>query len=309
MLRKIRESVAFWTTTPKRLEKFVETACQLNICCDKKLVLDCKTRWNSTFFMLSTAIDYKDVFPRLSHREPQYKNVPNDLDWNLAKEICEMLELFYEVTEIFSGTKYPTSNLYFPNICEIKLSMSNLIGSPYVEIRLMATNMIEKFNKYWGEIHNLLPVATVLDLRFKMKLVEFYFPGNEDSVYEIEKVQQICDELVDEYKKKYHSSGNVSQSSFQFEMTTGVGKKVGVKDRLASFDAFVYSTTNLDARKLEIDTYLEEPVLPRSSEFDILSWWKANSNKFKQISNFANNSKRYFSHSNIYSSIGVYIQY
>ena len=123
----------------------------------------------------------------------------------MAKEICERLELFYEVTEIFFGTKYPTSNLYFPNICEIKLSMSNWIGSPYVEIRLMAKNMIEKFNKYWGEIHNLLVVATVLDLRFKMKLVEFYFPkifGNEDSMYEIGKVQPICDELVDEYKKK-----------------------------------------------------------------------------------------------------------
>ena len=43
-VEKILESVAFWTATPKRLEKFVKTACQLNICCDKKLVLDCKTR-------------------------------------------------------------------------------------------------------------------------------------------------------------------------------------------------------------------------------------------------------------------------
>ena len=84
--------------------------------------------------MIITLIDYKDVFSCLSHREPQYKYVPNDLDLNLAKEICERLELFYEVTEIFYETKYPTSNLYFPNIREIKLSMSNWIGSPYVEI-------------------------------------------------------------------------------------------------------------------------------------------------------------------------------
>ena len=121
-------------------------------------------------------------------------------------------------------------------------------------LRMMTTNMIKKFNKYWGEIHNLLAIATVLDPRFKMKLVEFYFPkifGNEDSMYEIGKVRQICDELVDEYKKKYHSSGNISQSStssFQFEMTTGARKKVGAKDHLASFDKFVYSTTNLDTR-------------------------------------------------------------
>ena len=42
-VEKIRESIAFWVATPKRLEKFVETARQLNISCDKKLVLDCKT--------------------------------------------------------------------------------------------------------------------------------------------------------------------------------------------------------------------------------------------------------------------------
>ena len=70
-------------------------------------------------------------------------------------------------------------------------------------------------------------------------------------------------------------------------MTTGAGKKVGAKDRLASFDAFVCSTTNLDARRSEIDTYLEEPVLPRSSDFDILSWWKGNSSKYPILQTIA----------------------
>ena len=128
-----------------------------------------------------------------------------------------------------------------------------------------------------------------------MKLVEFYFPkifGHEDSKYEIEKVLKICDELVDQYKKKYHSSGNVSQSStsyFQFEMTTDVGKKMGAKDCLANFDAFVCSTTNLDTRRSEIDTYLKEHVLPRSSDFDILAWRKINSSKYLILQTIARN--------------------
>ena len=94
--------------------------------------------------------------------------------------------MFYEVTKIFSMTKCPKANLYLPIICEIKLSMCNWMGSSYVEIKLMAASIIEKFNKYWSEVHNLLAVATVLDPRFKMKLVEFYFPkifGNEESKY------------------------------------------------------------------------------------------------------------------------------
>jgi len=63
---KVRESANYWTTTPKREEKFIETCAQLSIPLSRKLVLDYKTRWNSTFLMLQVAIKYKDVFDQLS---------------------------------------------------------------------------------------------------------------------------------------------------------------------------------------------------------------------------------------------------
>ena len=56
-IEKIRDSVAFWTATPKREEKFEDVVHQLHITHGKKLSLDCATRWNSTFFMLQTAIE------------------------------------------------------------------------------------------------------------------------------------------------------------------------------------------------------------------------------------------------------------
>ncbi|KAL6327845.1 hypothetical protein AAG906_026519 [Vitis piasezkii] len=62
-------SVAYWSATPSRMEKFEDAARQLRIPCNKKLSLDCKTRWNSTYLMLSIAVTYKDVFPRLKQRE------------------------------------------------------------------------------------------------------------------------------------------------------------------------------------------------------------------------------------------------
>jgi len=68
-IEKVRESVNFWTTTPKREEKFKETCVHLNICYNKRLVLDCKTRWNSTFLMLKVVIEYKEVFDQLSQRD------------------------------------------------------------------------------------------------------------------------------------------------------------------------------------------------------------------------------------------------
>ncbi|KAL5563458.1 hypothetical protein UlMin_033205 [Ulmus minor] len=69
-VERIRDSIAFWTTTPKRLEKFDESVRHLNIPCSKVLYLDINTRWNSTYLMLSTVLSYKDVFSRLRQHEP-----------------------------------------------------------------------------------------------------------------------------------------------------------------------------------------------------------------------------------------------
>lgn len=43
-IEKVRESVSYWTTTPKRKEKFIETCSQMNMSIGRKLILDCKTR-------------------------------------------------------------------------------------------------------------------------------------------------------------------------------------------------------------------------------------------------------------------------
>ena len=100
----IRDSVAYWSATPSRVEKFREACKQLDMSFDKKLVLDCKTRWNSTYDMLATAIDYREVFCRVQHLDRHYKSLPTDDDWDLADEICKKLALFYEVTNLFSGS-------------------------------------------------------------------------------------------------------------------------------------------------------------------------------------------------------------
>nr|XP_048321651.1 zinc finger BED domain-containing protein DAYSLEEPER-like [Ziziphus jujuba var. spinosa] len=242
-------------------------------------------RWNSTYLMLATALKYRTVFPRLKQRESLYKCLPSDQDWDLAKEVCERLELFYEVTEIFSGTKYPTANLFFPHICEIRMSICDWLTSSCEEIRLMAAGMISKFEKYWSETHGIMAIATLLDPRYKMKVIEYYFPliYGDEGVHKIAIIRQICYDLVKEYQSKRNLSANVPNVlSSQSNMSPS-----GKKDRLAKFDLFVSSTTNLDNVKSELDRYLEEPVLPRSNDFDILAWWKVNAMKYPTLHNIA----------------------
>ena len=79
-IERIRDSVIYWTGSPKMRQKFEKNARQLCVQCTKELVLDCKTRWNSTYLMLSIILIYKDVFPCLAKRETSYTCLPYDYD-------------------------------------------------------------------------------------------------------------------------------------------------------------------------------------------------------------------------------------
>lgn len=115
-------------------------------------------------------------FKRLTQQEPQYKSLPSDDDWKMATEICEKLEIFYKVTELFSGTQYPTSNVYFPKVCEIRLALNEWIFSSNSTIQGMADSMIPKFEKYWSMINGVMTIGVILDPRLKMKLLNYFFP-------------------------------------------------------------------------------------------------------------------------------------
>lgn len=72
--------------------------------------------------------------------------------------------------------------------------------------------------------------------------------------------------LVNEYKshdaKETHSSFNTSDTGMDVD---------DFGDSLGGYDLFVSSTSNVDTYKFELDSYLEENVLPRTINFDILA--------------------------------------
>ena len=64
--------------------------------------------------------------------------------------------------------------------------------------------MLAKFHNYCLVIHGILAIATVLDPRFELKLIEYYFPKiyGSDSAKEIGRARKICYDLVNEYREK-----------------------------------------------------------------------------------------------------------
>ena len=93
------------------------------------------------------------------------------------------------------------ANVYFVQICRLRNEIVKWMASIDDLISSMAKKMFDKFEKYWNIIHTVLSVAVVLDPRYKMKVVEYYFPGiyGDDGILEVDHVKRTCYDLLSEY--------------------------------------------------------------------------------------------------------------
>jgi hypothetical protein len=279
----IRESIAYWIATPKRYEKFVKTAQQQKVEVKKKLCLDCKTRWNSTFIMLSTAIPYRKVFDRLDTLDPNFICPAID-DWKFASIVCDKLELFYQLTELFSGTKYVTANIFFPKVCEIKLKINSWKDDENETIRKMSTAMIEKYDKYWSDIQGLMAIAVILDPRLKMTMLQACYIallGQEEAEHYVHLSYELLTELMNEYQGQTDQEV-VGTSSYGAKSST-----VSAAAVLSIFKTLAASKkcSSLVKAKNELDRYLDEEPLPHDENeyFDVLGWWKVAGTSFPTL--------------------------
>ncbi|KAH6755077.1 hypothetical protein C2S53_018347 [Perilla frutescens var. hirtella] len=70
--------------------------------------------------MLSATLEFKDVFPRYQQRDVSYTSLPSEEEWRKVQVICKFLGEFEELTKLISGSKYPTANLFLPELVLIK---------------------------------------------------------------------------------------------------------------------------------------------------------------------------------------------
>ena len=99
--------------------KFAECVSGVGVDCSKGLLLDCPTRWNSTFMMIQRALVYKVVFSRLGRSDTSTSTLTEE-EWSRLAKISDLLRPFDLITKQFSGRNYPTANLYLMNVWSIE---------------------------------------------------------------------------------------------------------------------------------------------------------------------------------------------
>ncbi|XP_017970004.1 PREDICTED: zinc finger BED domain-containing protein RICESLEEPER 2 [Theobroma cacao] len=279
-IQKVRESIKYVKGSQGRKQKFLECVSLVNLNAKRSLKQDVPTWWNSTFPMLESALYFRLAFSYLEISDSNFKHSPSRNKWDRIEKLSKFLSVFYEITCVFSETKYPTTDLYFPSIFMARMTLEEHMSGDDVYLKNMATQMFFKFEKYWSEISLILAIAVIFDYRYKIQFVEWSyakFYGSDSA--EFKKVQDHLFSLYDEYAVK------VSNTLFALNDIPFDEKNVhkGKNEFLKEFDNFQreFGTAK---NKSQLEQYLDEQTVETTIELDILQFWKTNQFRHLEVS-------------------------
>ncbi|XP_071714164.1 zinc finger BED domain-containing protein RICESLEEPER 2-like [Rutidosis leptorrhynchoides] len=276
---KVRDSVKYVRGSATRKFKFAECIEHLSLRCGRHVRQDVVTRWNSTYLMLDCALVYRRAYERLQLVDKDFKTCPTQEEWTRIEAIKEFLEPFYVITTLFSGSNYPTSNLYFHNVWKIQRRIQEEMTNPDPIISEMAFEMKSEFEKYWENYSMILSFAIILDPRYKVKIVEYCYDklGIHDMDLK-EKVDNVVNGLKRLYKE-YELCSNMVRGSNLGRRSSKAGKG----DDLDGFDSYQSRFSEQENEKSQLEQYLAEALLDRDEDIDILHYWRNNQGRYPQL--------------------------
>ncbi|KAL4603777.1 hypothetical protein ACB092_10G148000 [Castanea dentata] len=217
VVQKIRESIKYVRDSQGRKKKFYESVKKMDLDDKKGLRQDVPTRWNSTFLMLQ-------------------------------KKIKNFLTVFYDATLVFSGTKYPTANLYFPQVFIV-----------YFTLKKESDNqMLVKYEKYWIEFSVVLAIAVVLDPRYNLSFIDWCY----------QKLLWVC----------YNVPTRSTSSRMAGQATQETNEQYVNEGSLSMMQV---------SQKTQLELYLDELRVDRNAKLDILAFWKGNEFRYPELSAMA----------------------
>ncbi|KAL1110831.1 hypothetical protein V6Z11_D02G013800 [Gossypium hirsutum] len=280
ILFKLRKSIEYVTETRHGKLKFQEAVDQVKLQ-GGKLWDDLSFRLKSDFDILDSALRSREIFCKLEQIDDNFKLNPTMEEWENAVALQSCLKCFDDV----KGTQCLPVSLYLPKLCDTYKKFLQLEKSSHSFVTLMK----RKFDRYWSLCNLALAVASVLDPRLKFKIVELSYRViyGHDSKMRLNMFHKVLRDVYYEYASEAKNLTSSASVLDDFNCSTIVLGNDSILDSLSKFASA--SNFNEEASwKLELELYLDEPLLPMDGAFfDILGWWCDKSQRFPILAKMA----------------------
>ncbi|XP_044732971.1 zinc finger BED domain-containing protein 4-like [Chrysoperla carnea] len=269
---KIKLIVEHFNSNTQAAENLESIQKQMGVPIQLKVVNDVKMYWISTYEMFTRILSIKEsIISILTDTHL------TEIDWFLLENVCEVLKFFEKITVEISAEKSVTiSKLIF--LCDLLLRKcyefknENILNETvesheYLKFINKIIEQVETKLNYIGE-SMIIAEATLLDPRFKN------FGFHDDNHFEKARQSVLnymtsLEERIGSKDSLFHHVNVKTESDSlwnQFDIQT----KQVIQNRNPRDDAV-----------LELDKYLQEPLLPRSE--NPLIWWQQRKNIYPKL--------------------------
>lgn len=265
-----------------------ENFCTAAKCPPLAPIIDCKTRWNSTFDMTNRALQLRPAFNGFCEANFNLNQFRlNDNEWLLLEKVVKMLKNFKTLSENLGGDKYVTLPMVIVSFNLLLDKLESSISEFKKKRRLseLEKNLLlgyekafTKMMKHYNKFHWVYCAVLILDPRHKMETFRLTVWGREMEKQSVAKFHEI-------YRKYQAESGEPALD--RGEVTDSESEE----DEIDFFSLYEKPLKNTpDSQKKEFENYCAQPRAPGNT--DILAWWKANAHQFPILAKMA---RDYFS--------------
>ncbi|KAH7667795.1 Tam3-transposase (Ac family) protein [Dioscorea alata] len=182
----VREVIAYLGKSMTLMKKWARY-CKAHNMRVKKFPKDVKTRWNSTYRLLSVAFPYRSLLTNFVN-DSLVGFCLYEYQWVLIARIIDLLSVFNTWTNLFSQVYFPTSHLFLYGAIDVAEQFWKFRSDPQLFIGIIPMKI--KWLLYYKNIPPISLVAFVLDPRQKLEGLQDYleayykflgFNGGQDS--------------------------------------------------------------------------------------------------------------------------------
>lgn len=276
---KVKLIVTHFKKSSAANAKLMQYQKNLGTSCPKKMLQDVSTRWNSTLVMLQRFVELEEAVRSTIALLDISLPVITFEEWDLIKNLVDILRPFEIVTSSVSGDKYISASLVIVFTAGLLNVMEELITSDDLKSDLskqvvgkLKSGLQTRFTNI--EFSVTLAANTFLDPRFK--LLPFQSDVAADQIKK--KVTNMAADLIEQVRAppqpEMEKEPTCSEStSSKYSLWSSLDSKISKRQPVGTCKSKAI---------IEVQRYIEDDILKKDA--DSLLWWKNNKHNYPTLS-------------------------